>query len=239
MPIFFRGLARSIQCEGDVPGRGTQPAQAGGSEMKHFGLAEWTDYARRVAAEDQRKAMEAHLAEGCKNCERSLDLIGTFAKTAKTAASYEAPDYMVRCARAIFALQQPEKVHILPRALARLLYDSFREPLPAGIRSQQRLSRQALYEAGDFRLDLRLEQERGGSSVSLVGQIENRRDPQKRVGQIPVLLASGKEVVAKTLSNHFGEFQFTYRPKTGLRLYVPVLGEQTGGVDVALSGLAF
>lgn len=206
--------------------------------MNHFSLEEWTDFARRLAAKDQQKAMEAHLAAGCRKCRRSLDLIAAFGDAARAAAGYEAPYYMVRCARAIFALQQPEKIHILPRVLARLVYDSFREPLPAGIRSQQRLSRQALYEAGDYRLDLRLEQERGGSSVSLVGQIENRREPQKKVGQIPVLLASGKEVVAKTLSNHFGEFQFTYKPKTGLRLYVPVLGEEAGGVDVPISGLA-
>lgn len=205
--------------------------------MKHFGPGEWTDYVREIAPEYQRKAMEAHLAEGCQKCERSLDQLRAFREAAISGAGYKAPDYMVHCARAIFALQQPEKVHILPRVLARLVYDSFREPLPAGIRSQQRLSRQALYEAGDFRLDLRLEQERGTSSVSLVGQIENRKDPQKKVGQIPVLLASGKEVVAKTLSNHFGEFQFNYRPQTGLRLYVPVLGEQAGGVDVPISGL--
>lgn len=205
--------------------------------MKHFALAEWTDYSRGVVAEDLKKAMEAHLADGCKDCRRSLDLISVFAKTARNAAAYQAPEYMVRCARAIFALQEPEKVHILPKVLVRLVYDSFREPLPAGIRSQQRLSRQALYEAGDFRLDLRLEQERGNSSVSLVGQIENRREPQKRIGQVPVLLASGKEVVAKTVSNHFGEFQFTYRPKTGLRLYVPVLGEAADGLDVPLAGL--
>lgn len=207
--------------------------------MKHFELGEWTDYLRRVTPESQRNAMETHLAEGCRICKRSLDQLSAFSEAALSGAAYQAPDYMVHCAKAIFALQQPEKVHILPRVLARLTYDSFREPLPAGIRSQQRLSRQALYVAGDFRLDLRLEQERGTSSVSLVGQIENRKDPQKKVGQIPVLLASGKEVVAKTLSNHFGEFQFTYLPRTGLRLYVPVLGEQAGGVDVPISGLTF
>lgn len=207
--------------------------------MKHFEPGEWTDYLRQVAPESQQRAMEAHLAEGCRECKSSLDQLRAFRETAASAAAYQAPDYMVHCATAIFALQQPEKVHILPRILARLTFDSFLEPLPAGIRSEQRLSRQALYEAGDFRLDLRLEQERGTASVSLVGQIENRKDPQRKVGQIPVLLASGKEVVAKTLSNHFGEFQFTYRPRTGLRLYVPVLGEQAQGVDVPISGLTF
>jgi len=65
----------------------------------------------------------------------------------------QVPQYALRCARTIFILQQPQKVQILPRIPVRLLYDSFREPLPAGLRTQQRLSRQALYQAGDYSLD--------------------------------------------------------------------------------------
>ncbi len=205
--------------------------------MTHFDLSAWADYVRRNVAVADRAAMEAHLAN-CAKCRRSVEVFRTFAAAAASGAQYTAPDYMVHCARAIFSLQQPEKVHILPRILARLVYDSFLEPLPAGIRSQQRLSRQALYEAGDFRLDIRLEQERDSSRVSLVGQIENRKDPSRKVGSVPVLLASGREVVAKTISNQFGEFQFTYQPKSHLRLYVPVVGENGPGVDVPLAGLA-
>ncbi len=108
---------------------------------------------------------------------------------------------MVRSVRRIFILQLPEKVRLLPPVPARLLYDSSREPLPAGLRTQQRLSRQALYQAGDYSLDLRLESERGTSRVALVGQIQNRKQPGKRLGGVPVLLVSGKQILAQAVSN--------------------------------------
>jgi len=117
---------------------------------------------------------------------------------------------------------------------ARLLYDSFREPLPAGLRTQQRLSRQYLYQAGDYSLDLRLENERGSPRVALVGQIQNRKQPGKRLGSVPVQLLSGKQVLAQATSNSLGEFQMEYEPSKHLRLYVPV--RQAGKrVDVSPS----
>ncbi len=216
----------------------TSPLGWGEEGMKHFDLSAWTDFVRGTAAAGDHAAMEAHLARGCAKCGRSVEILRNFAAAAASGSQYSAPEYMIQCAKAIFSLQQPEKVHILPRILARLVYDSFLEPLPAGIRSQQRLSRQTLYEAGDFRLDLRLEQERGSTRVSLVGQIEDRKDPSRKVGSVPVLLAAGKEIVAKTISNQFGEFQFSYEPKSRLRLYVPIFGEHGAGVDVLLAGLA-
>src|SRR2546425_3260100 len=91
---------------------------------------------------------------------------------------------------------------------ARLLYDSFREPLPAGLRTQQRLSRQYLYQAGDYSLDLRLENERGSPRVALVGQIQNRKQVGKRLGSVPVQLLSGKQVLAEVRSEeHTSELQ--------------------------------
>ena len=117
---------------------------------------------------------------------------------------------------------------------ARLLYDSFREPLPAGLRTQQRLSRQYLYQAGDYSLDVRLENERGSPRVALVGQIQNRKQPGKRLGSVPVQLLSGKQVLAQATSNSLGEFQMEYEPSKHLWLYVPVrqAGKQ---IEVPLS----
>ena len=96
------------------------------------------------------------------------------------------------------------------------------KPLPAGLRTQQRLSRQTLYQAGDYSLDLRLENERGTSRVALVGQIQNRKQPGKRLGSVPVLLVSGKKILAHAVSNSLGEFQMEYAPQKHQRLYVPV-----------------
>ena len=190
--------------------------------MKHFELAEWTDFVRGLIEKSARLPLEHHLASGCRKCRHTADLLRKLVIAAHSDSQVQVPDYALRCARAIFLLQQPEKVQILPRIPARLLYDSFREPLPAGLRTQQRLSRQYLYQAGDYSLDLRLENERGGPRVALVGQIQNRKQPGKRLGSVPVQLLSGKQVLAQATSNSLGEFQMEYEPSKHLRLYVPV-----------------
>jgi len=202
--------------------------------MQHFEFAEWTDFVRGLVEESARLAMERHLASGCRKCRRTANLLHKLVAAARNDSQVQVPDYALRCARAIFLLQQPEKVQILPRIPARLLYDSFREPLPAGVRTQQRLIRQALYQAGDYTLALRLENERGTSRVALVGQIQNRKELGKRLRGVPVLVASGKQALAQAVSNSLGEFQLEYAPTKRLRLSVPV--HQAGKhIEVPLS----
>ncbi len=190
--------------------------------MKHFDIAKWADFVRDSAREGERAAMQAHLASGCQKCRHTAELLRKVAAAARRHSQVQVPDYALRCARAIYLLQQPEKVQILPRIAARLLYDSFREPWPAGVRTQQRLSRQALYQAEHYWLDLRLENESGTSRVTLVGQIQHGKQPGKRLEGVPILLVSGKQILGRAVSNSLGEFQMEYAPAKRLRLYVPM-----------------
>jgi hypothetical protein len=86
------------------------------------------------------------------------------------------------------------------------------------VRSQQRVSRQTLYEAGEYTVDLRQEHERGGARVTVVGQLASRKEPGRSLAGLPVVLSSGKTVLAKAVSNRFGEFQMEYAPARNLRL---------------------
>ena len=191
--------------------------------LKHIEMAQLTNYIRALGGEAQRASIQVHLASGCRKCRRTTDLLHKVEAATRSDSQVHVPDYALRCARAIFFFQQPEKVQILPRMPARLLYDSFREPLPAGLRTQQRLSRQYLYQAGDYSLDLWLENERGSPLVALVGQIQNRKQPGKRLGRgVPVLLVAGKKILAHAVSNSLGEFQIEYAPKKHQQLHVPV-----------------
>src|SRR3989441_1493780 len=179
-----------------------------GVPMNHFDISKWADFVRGLIEESAQVAMKRHLASGCRKCRRITDLLHNLVTAARNDSQVQVPDYALRCARANFFLQQPEKVQILPRIPARLLYDSFREPLPAGLRTQQRLSRQALYQAGDYSLDLRLENERGSSRVALVGQIQNRKQAGKRLGGGgPELLSPAKMFLRTAAGNSWGEFQ--------------------------------
>lgn len=199
---------------------------------KHFSDAEWIDRVRGKALAPE--AMDLHLA-GCRRCRRAHDLFEDVAEVARGEATYEVPAEILRLAHAIFDLQRPERVRILPRVLASLVYDSFAEPLLVGIRSRQRVTRQAMYRAGDYFVDLRMESEPETRRVSVVGQIANRRDPERSVAHVPIVLTSDEEVVARAVSNEFGEFQLGYAPAKHLRLHVPV--SDCGKIEVALNGL--
>jgi hypothetical protein len=203
--------------------------------VKHFQVEQWVDFVRNISGKSNRVVMEQHLSE-CAECFRTVTTLRKLQRSATADSKYQIPEYAIRSARAIFALQRPEKVRILPRVLAKLVFDSFREPLAVGVRSQQRITRQALYEAGDYSVDLRIEHERGAQTVVLVGQIINRKEPKRKMADIGVELMSGKEVLSRATSNQLGEFQMEYRPKRSLQLHVPI--QQSGKrIEVRLGNL--
>jgi hypothetical protein len=197
--------------------------------MKHYEVGEWTDFARDLVSTEQRTEMEDHLAAGCAECDTLLEFIRQVAATAASEMAYESvtPDLAVKASR-IFAKQQSgsrwqdKAIQALQVLAARLTYDSTVDLQPAGARANRAASRQMLYEAGDFCLDLRFDRERGSQRVILVGQVANRKDPEFPVAKVPVLILSGQKVITQTASNEFGEFSLEYIPRPNLRLCVPL-----------------
>ena len=124
--------------------------------MKHFDIWQWADYVRGLADDTHRSAMDAHLSSGCARCARTASTFRSMAAIADGEAGREPPEHAIRYAQAVYSLFRPATTSF-PRLLARLVHDSLREPLPAGIRAQARLSRHALYEAGSYYLDLQVD----------------------------------------------------------------------------------
>ena len=216
----------------------------------HYEITDWLDFVHGLVGDEIRGRMEAHASE-CRRCAETVRWLQRLVEAAVAEAEYYVPEHAVQLARAVYALQRPERVEVLPKVirppqkervpgaalLARLVFDSFREPLVTGVRSHHRIARQAMYEAGDYSVDLRMEQERGARTVVLVGQIANREKPEERLAEIPVLLMSGDELVGEAKSNEFGEFQMEYAPRQPLSLYVPVDGAGQE-IEVRLKELA-
>lgn len=201
---------------------------------RHLSDVDLVDGVRGELPEPDAEAMDLHVA-GCRRCRRARDLFATVAEVARGEAAYAVPENALRSARAIFALRRPERERTLPRVLARLVYDSFAEPMLVGVRGRQRVTRQAMYRAGDYYVDLRMESEPETRHVSMVGQIANRRDPERSVAHVPIVLTSDEEIVARAVSNEFGEFQLGYAPARHLRLHVPV--SRSGNIEIALNRL--
>src|SRR2546426_4840726 len=82
--------------------------------MKHFELAKWVDSARGLVEGSVRVAMERHLASGCRKCRQAAELLYKVQAAARNDAQVQIPHYALRCAQAVFILQQPERVQILP-----------------------------------------------------------------------------------------------------------------------------
>lgn len=185
---------------------------------KHFDIWEWVDFVRNMGDTEKFSPMNTHLDAGCRRCERLVRVLSEFSRRAPLESAYEPAAHVIRCAEAIFPARRPETTLV-----GRLVYDSFREPLPAGMRAHDRLARHALYEAGDLFVDVQLEHAPAGV-VTMLGQVSEREMPRVRRHPLPVLLTSGRGLVASAVCNQLGEFELTYKPARDLRLHIPLRG---------------
>ena len=196
--------------------------------MKHFETGDWADFARNMTSAEQKAEMQAHLEAGCEECRDMLAFLQRVAEAGASEASYESESSeLASSAKAIFGAVPAARwtdrlIEALQVLVAALTYDSAVGPQPVGARAHRAASRQMLYEAGEFCLDLRFDRERDSMQVVLVGQVANPKNPNFRVAKLPVLILSGKKVITQTASNEFGEFSLEYTPRSNLRLCVPV-----------------
>ncbi len=205
--------------------------------MTHCKIGPLADMVRGVAAEKDQAEMSAHLS-GCRTCRRTEEILRKVAGLAAWDVNHQVPAYAVHSARSIFALRQPEKVYFFPRVMGQLIYDSFKEPLPAGLRARHRLTRHVLYQAGDYSMDLRIEHQQGATGVTLVGQIVDQGHPDVPPAEVPVFLVSGETILAHCCSNVFGEFQLEYEPQRHLHLYLQGGRDFQGNVELPLDHLS-
>jgi len=141
------------------------------------------------------------------------------------------PRDAVRLAKAIYT--PPPRTE---RLLARLVFDSFLAPLPAGVRTQDRQTRQAVYEAGSYCVDVRVEHQPRRGTTTLVGQLADRDHPQANATDVNVLLKTRQKTIASAPCDQFGEFYLEYRPAPALRLDV-CLGTTGRVLELPLSEL--
>ena len=84
-------------------------------------------------------------------------------------------------------------------SLASLLFDSFSQPLLAGVRSSAAIARQVVYEAEGLTVDLRFDRLVPSGKVSAVGQILDSRVPRERLtGAAVVVWTEDGQLVATT-----------------------------------------
>src|SRR5882672_11323386 len=193
----------------------------GGRAMKHFSSQEWVDFVNQVTLGDRRESMQKHLATGCKRCKETVSIWQRVSRTAASEATYQPPADAVRLAKAAFATAGISQAQVKPQGLIEILFDSFLQPAVAGARSVVVGTRQMLYRADPYQIDIQIEPKPGSNRLVITGQLLDLRHPEVVGREIEVTLSNrrGNTVLAPT--NHFGEFSGEIENTGDLELSMP------------------
>ena len=106
---------------------------------------------------------------------------------------------------------------------ARLVQDSFLQPLYAGVRNLQPLSaRRLLYESGSLMADLSLEPQENSQLITLVGQVLDSAQPERQPTSLSLVLQGQAGPIAVAKTNEIGEFHFDFDSEPGVTLEIGV-----------------
>ena len=186
------------------------PKSLKNKNMAHFSSRDWIDFARNLASPQDAEAMKNHLQSGCESCAKEQATWSKLAAFAKSEAQYEPPADAV--SKAIALMQAPKQAPKTEtasrlREIAELVFDSFLTPQLAGVRSSADVGgRQLLYRAGEVMIDVRFEASEQSERFALTGQVFRDQGSKVGITRVPISLISGKNELARTSTNQFGEF---------------------------------
>lgn len=194
--------------------------------MKHFSTEEWVDFVNQKVTTGQKQAMQKHLTTGCKRCSETVSLWQKVSKTASAETSYQPSADTVRLAKAVFVTTGLPRAQKQSKGLIEVLFDSFLQPAIAGARSVVIGTRQMLYRADPYQIDIQIEPKSGSNRLVITGQLLDLSNPGVIGGDIQVSLSNhrGHSVIAAT--NQFGEFSGEIENSGDLELSIPGHGDQ-------------
>lgn len=185
-----------------------------GERANHLDLPVLYDFISGVASMDAQA--RTHF-ERCEQCRSDLSWLQWLADFGAKEKRYDPPAWASTNAEHVFKLKKPGLVMIAKEIVASLVYDSFNEPLPFGVRQRDLPARQALYKTDNVQLDLKIEV--GDEKGSIIGQIVADKAEMEITG-LQIELTQEGAVISKSRTNALGEFMFQDLPKGNYELQV-------------------
>jgi hypothetical protein len=197
-----------------------------GMKMKHFTTEEWIDYVNQVNSSRQQEAMRKHLSTGCKRCAETVSLWQKVHNTAAMEATYQPPVADVRMAKAAFVTAGQAGHRKEKSSFVEVLFDSFLQPMVAGARSSGLGTRQMLYRADPYQIDIQIEAKPEGNRLMVTGQLLDISSPGVVGRDVKVTLSNHRGNIVHTVTNEFGEFRGEIENTGDLELSFPGQGEK-------------
>jgi hypothetical protein len=187
--------------------------------MQHLHIEKIINYVHGQSSDIEKSAVETHLLE-CAKClqhkQEFQDLVASVAED----SSFEPPAALVEWGINLFQpmVQAPNVAPVRRRTIAMLVYDTYDQPLLAGVRRVGVPARQLLFRSGNVDVDVKIESSRPNDRISLMGQVLSNEP--KFFPNTPVNLESHGVVRFRTTTNGVGEFSFDEVPKDTYHLSV-------------------
>jgi hypothetical protein len=186
--------------------------------MQHINTEDLVDYMDGRVSGDGKLAVENHLSK-CNDCVELKEELGLLVLRLQEDTTFEPPAELVEWGVSLFQpLLQPSTGGKLRKLIAALVFDTFDQPVLAGVRRVGAPPRQLLFRAGDVDVDVKIESMEANDRITLVGQVLSTT--AKFFDNTPVKLESHGIVRYRTMTNLVGEFSFDEVPKDTYHLSV-------------------
>jgi hypothetical protein len=206
--------------------------------MEHFSERPWADFVRGISGPEISRDIKAHLTSGCPKCKTALDAWSRVRRLASDESAYAPPENLVRLVKLGFASQPAQQARTSALAtwtLANLVFDSFAQPLPVGVRSAALSAWQVVFEAEGLTVDLRFGHRAQSKTVHLVGQVFDKRAVRAcQSNAVIQLLTEQGDLVGTTAVNAMGEFHIEFEAKDQ-HLWLLVKAEERTAVRIPLT----
>jgi len=185
--------------------------------MRHVSAEVLANYIDELCTDSERTTIETHLTS-CKECAELKQELYSLVSRLRQEASFEPPADVVQWGINLFQPVMRPQPTGLPKFIASLVFDTFDQPMFAGMRRVGTPPRQLLFRAGEVDVDVKIESLEANDRITLVGQVLS--GAAKFFDNTPVKLESHGIVRYRTKTNVVGEFSFDEVPKDTYHLSV-------------------
>ena len=185
--------------------------------MAHLNVTDIMNYVDGETLPADKAAAERHL-HTCSDCSELRQELENLVTRLQEDSVCEPPSHLVQWGIDLFQpVMQPSGGRVR-KFIASLVFDTFEQPLLAGLRRIGAPPRQLLFRAGDVDVDVKIESVEANDRITVVGQVLS--SGAKFFDNTPVKLESHGIVRYKTRTNLVGEFSFDEVPKDTYHLSV-------------------
>ena len=185
--------------------------------MRHVTVENLMNYMDGQVSDVEKPTLESHITS-CKECTELKQEFQALITRLREDSSFEPPAELVQWGVNLFQPVMQPQVGGLRKIIASLVFDTFEQPMLAGIRRVGAPPRQLLFRAGGVDVDVKIESMEANDRITLVGQVLS--SAAKFFDNTPVKLESHGIVRYRTRTNLVGEFSFDEVPKDTYHLSV-------------------